>query len=222
MTRSGLLLTNILIMIALAVAPPPAFPTSCNIIPTADMLDPGSVRLEFENDGYPRIGGADSISYVFTQVGVSPWLELGIDRYDLSGEAENSLNLKVRIADERDSTPAVALGAMDIMEGCASTCYGVATRSFGRFRLHAGYIHADYSKGLMLGCDHELLRDTYLLADRMPGSENYLTLGLYREFGNRWAVTLTCGLANGDETNLTAINLSYTFPLFAADDHVTR
>ena len=39
-----------------------AYPTSCNIIPTADILNAEAVRFEFENDGVPKIGGEESIS----------------------------------------------------------------------------------------------------------------------------------------------------------------
>ena len=40
-----------------------AYPTSLNVIPSADMLDPGSMRMEFENDGYSRIFMSDSENY---------------------------------------------------------------------------------------------------------------------------------------------------------------
>ncbi|MDO8585530.1 MAG: hypothetical protein Q7T82_00670 [Armatimonadota bacterium] len=191
-----------------------SYPTSVNVIPTADILDLGSTRLEYENDGYPRIGKGDSISYGFAQFGLTPRVEIGVDQWDISGEPQNAFNGKLLLAEESKFTPALAAGVMDIAEGSRSSGYAVGMKSFGAFRLHLGYIDAEYSKGLMAGCDQELSEGTYLLADWLPGDENFLAFGLYKEFAKRWAATLTYGFPNqsgGD--NLTAVNISYTLPL---------
>ena len=190
------------------------YPTSCNTIPTADILEAGTVRLEFENDGLPRVGGQESVTYCLTQIGLTPRVEFGIDRWDVSGEPQDAVNAKYLLAAESGRRPAVAIGVMDVAEGSPASWYGVATRTLGRLRLHAGYIHADYAKGPMLGCDHELAEGTYFLADWMRGPENYLALGIWRELGRQWALGFTYAFSNdrGAE-DLTAVNLSYRFQL---------
>jgi hypothetical protein len=189
-----------------------AYPTSCNIIPTADILSPGLVRLEYENDGMPRIGATDAIAYGFTQMGLTPRLEFGVDRYDLSGEPQNSLNVKYLAMEETASAPALAVGLLDMAEDSPTSYYAIGMKSFGDFRLHAGYIHADYSRGVMLGCDQKLGESTYFLSDWMPDSENFFTLGLYQEIGKEFALTFTYGFPNDSEASkLVAINLAYTF-----------
>ena len=197
---------------AICVSPTLGYPTSCAFIPTADVMEPGTIRMELENDGYPSIGRTGSVSYSLNQFGLTPKLEFGVDRYDFSGEPQDSLNVKYLLLKESDAKPAVALGLMDVAEGVNQTYYAVGTRTFGGLRLHAGYIHADYARSPMLGCDQDLGRDTYLLADWIGGSENYLALGLYREFNKSWAVTFFYGFANpGGEDNLAGISLSRTW-----------
>lgn len=191
------------------------YPTSCSIIPTADILQTGSVRFEFENDGLPKVGESGSIYYGFTQIGLTPRVEFGIDRYDVSGEPQDNFNAKFLLVSESPKAPALAVGIMDVADGSKASYYGIATRTFGRFRLHAGYIHAEYANGAMLGAEQQVAKGTYLLEDWTEGSGNYLSLGIYRELNKNWGVTLLHGWANGSGAeDLTAINLSYTIPLW--------
>jgi hypothetical protein len=80
--------------------------------------------------------------------------------------------------------------------------------------LHLGYTNASYAKGLMAGCDQELSKGTYLLLDRLSGTESYLAVGVYRELTKRFALTFTYGFANSREVeNYSGLNLCYTVPL---------
>jgi hypothetical protein len=194
--------------------PASSYPTSVCIIPTADIMHNGSMRTEFENDGYPTVGDSDSTNYIYTQFGVTSHLEVGVDTWDTSGESDTALNAKLLLAKETDTAPAFAVGIMDTRNGGKSSKYAVSTKAFGEFRLHLGYLHSEYASGAMLGCDDEIAKGFYLLADWIAGDENFLSVGISKQFADRWALTLRYGSPNDSANdNTAAVNISYTIPL---------
>lgn len=203
----------LMLLLALcATVPLVAAPTSCCMIPTADVLETGSVYLELENDGYPAVGDSDSTTYGLVQVGIVPRVEIGLDRIHESGDTDDLFNVKYLALDESKSRPALAVGLMDLSKGQRASWYGIGTKSFRALRVHAGYIHADYADGAMLGCDYSLGSDTCLIADWMNGTGNYLTLGINRQLKKGFAVTLMYGFPNDHSASKLAVaNLSYTF-----------
>ena len=189
-----------------------AYPTSCCSIPTADILDAGAIRLELQNSGFAGTESSGATSDRLIELGLTPRLEVGFDQCDITGHGENSLNMKYLMSPESKSLPALAVGVMDISRGERPSYYGISTRTFGRSRVHAGYIHGDYAKGGMLGCDYALTKRTYLLADWMNGSENYSTVGIYQGIGKNANLLLAYGFPNEKGADqLLAINLNYIF-----------
>jgi len=186
-----------------------AYPTSLNIIPTADLLDPGSMRIEFENDGYSRIFTADSESYWLFQTAVGPRLELGVDVYDTE-EPNYMANAKYALLAESDRSPALAFGALDVGEGGPPSYYLAAAKDFGPSRLHAGGIGDRHKVNPMLGCEFQVARSSWLLFDWIDGDENYLTAGIYLETRSGPAFNIAVGFPNsGENSNLTFANVSW-------------
>lgn len=75
-----------------------AYPTGLNIIPTADVLEPNSFRIEFENDGYSELFTGDSEYYLTAGVYVESKLGGGINiavGFPNSGEGENLVFLNL-------------------------------------------------------------------------------------------------------------------------------
>ncbi len=190
-----------------------AFPTSENLIPTADMLEPGQVRIELENDAYSKLFEGDlSENYFLTQVGVTERLEVGVDAYDFSHDGGYALNGKFLLAPETDGTPAFAVGVMDVAEGSSPTTYSVATKTWGGLRGHLGGWHTGGNNFLMAGSDYEVNDDLYLMTDWTSGSEGYLTFGFWQRLQGEVWLNAAVGRANNrDNNDLVLLNLSYIF-----------
>ena len=188
-----------------------AYPTSLNVIPTADILDAGNSRIELENDGYSRMFTADSENYWLFQTAVSPRLEFGIDIYD-ADETEYMANAKYALLEESDRSPAASFGALDVGQGGSPSYYLAAAKDFGDNRLHAGGIGSRHKVNPMLGWERKLAENSWLLFDWIDGDENYLTAGLYVEPKSGPAVNIAIGFPNAREnSNLTLVNLSWTW-----------
>jgi hypothetical protein len=187
------------------------YPTSLNVIPTADMLDPGSMRIEFENDGYSRIFTADSESYWLLEAAFGPRLEFGVDVYDAE-DTTTVVNAKYALLQETDQSPAVAFGALDIGEGASPTYYLAAAKDLGPTRLHVGGIGDRYTVNPMLGCEVPVGNTSWLLFDWIGGDENYLTAGIYLETRSGPAFSIGVGFPNsGENSNLALVNVSWTW-----------
>ena len=190
-----------------------AYPTGLNVIPTADVLEPKSFRIEFENDGCSRLFSAESERYWLLQAGIAPGLEVGVDAYYLE-ETSTMLNAKYAVLEESDSAPALAFGAFDIGEGGSPTYYLAAAKSFGRHRFHAGAIGNRRHSDPMAGYEFELDDSAWLLFDWIRGDENYLTAGVYVENKLGGGISLAFGFPNsGEGENMVLLNLSWTCSL---------
>jgi len=158
------------------------YPTSLNIMPTADLLDPGSMRMEF-----------------------------GADIYDAE-ETTYMVNAKYLVLEESDRSPAVAFGALDIGEGGSPSYYLAAAKDLGPTRLHLGTIGDRHKQQPMVGCEVPLGKTSWVLADWIRGEENYLTVGLYFETRNGPALNFGVGFPNSEENSrLTLVNISWTW-----------
>jgi len=197
----------------LACRPASCYPTSLNIIPTADSLEAGHLRLEFERDGYPGLFGSDAESYFLLQAGLTDRLEAGVDLYHFDGSTLPALNAKYLLAPE-GKLPAVALGMVDVGNGMRPVSYAVLSADVSAMRLHAGAARTDGHTHAMLGAEYELRPGLYLLADWQAGDEGYATAGVYFEGTGGAALNLAIGFPNASEgSNLLIVNVARRFAL---------
>lgn len=213
----GLTVVSILVGVLRPARDAEAFPTSSNVIPTADMLEAGQVRLEVENDGYTRPFDSDSESFVLTQVGITNWLEVGVDAFDIdvAHDATLPVNAKLSLLSEREWVPALAVGAMDIVKGSSPSVYAAVAKDFGPLRAHLGWLRSDKDDSLIAGADYSVSENLYVLSDWTSGPQGYLTFGIWQRVVDELWLNAAVGRANDLENKaLVLLNLSYTFELW--------
>ncbi|MGC8833910.1 MAG: hypothetical protein ACP5R4_07620 [Armatimonadota bacterium] len=152
-------------------------PNGLNLIPTADVYEPGIVSLEFQTDAEKRPFGTAQTRYALLQFGVAPGIEFGVDNCINKAESSPLLNAKFRLWNHTRRRPAVAIGVQNI---CGSTAQPYLVAGFGLdnpFRFHIGTIAVDGAKRGLLGIDYTWKRFT-LQGDWISGKENALGLGI--------------------------------------------
>jgi len=200
------------VLVVLLSLPAWACPTSLNLMPTADLLEPGTLRLGLEKDGYPRILGAECESYLQFQAGLTPRLEAGLDLYHYDGQTKPAVNAKYLLAQE-GRYPQVALGVSDVCQAIKPFWYIVLARDVGPARLHAGAARAESTQCAILGAEFEWRSHLSLVADWRSGPEGYATAGIWWERG-ALELGIAVGLANASgEDRLVMLNLSRTLSL---------
>jgi hypothetical protein len=192
-----------------------AFPTSLNLMPTADMLQPGSLRMELENDGAPSLFASGAESYLLLQYAPSSRLEVGLDLYAVGESNRPLLNAKWLLLAEEKRRPALALGLMELGPGCSPTGYLVGTKELGpRFRGHLGAGLCDGRSALLWGGEWQLSENDYLVMDWTTWSSGYLSLGLYHEAQPGLGLNLAWAWPNDrSESGLLILNVSRSLPL---------
>ena len=176
------------------------------------MLQVSSLRIEFENDGAPRLLGPQAESYLLLQWAPHPRLEVGLDLYSVGSSNRSLLNAKWLARTEGKGRPALGLGVLELGKGYTATGYLVATKDVGRgLRLHAGGALRGGSGALLLGMEQQIGRKDYLLADYASWPDGYLSLGIYREFSSGVAINLAYAWPNDrGAPGLVLCNLSRT------------
>jgi len=207
-------LAAVLLLLAAACAAH-AFPTSSNIIPAADMLAAGDLRVELENDGAPRLLGPDAESYALLQLGATPRLEVGLDFYSVGSDNHHLFNAKWLAWSEAARRPAFAVGTMEVGTGYCRTDYAVATKDVGRgLRLHLGGARCESVNALLLGGELQVGPNDYILADWATWDAGYASLGVYHQLPGGAAVNLAYAWPNDAESSsLVLLNISHTFSL---------
>jgi hypothetical protein len=192
------------------------FPTSSNIIPTADMLEVGSLRIELENDGAPRLFGPAAESYMLLEYAPYPRFELGADLYSVGSANDIVFNGKWVACAENHGRPALAVGCMEFGSGFPPTSYLVATTDVARgLRFHLGGAASGGSRAALFGVEKQIGERDYLLADCASWSVGYRSLGIYHEIGPGVAVNLAYAVPNTrSESNLVILNVAWTHPLW--------
>lgn len=184
-------------------------PSGLNVIPTADVLDRGTVSLEFETagPGLPWDSGCDD--FLLFQIGAGNGVELGVDR--CLNDPESWINVKWRVLDESDGRPALALGVQGIGYDDVAQPYVVALKTFGDTRLHTGLLAIDGKTRWMLGADHPLSRQVVLQADYTSGDENSTTFGIAFAVSDSLSLTVARSVGNSAETgNGYIVNLAWS------------
>ena len=182
---------TILMLSALScVGPVLAYPTSINIIPSADLMPRGEARIELELDGDPTPFASGSSLGAYFQVGLTDRLEVGLDALDLNHEADWQVNLKYQLWTESEARPAVAVGLMD-MDGRRplENAYLVLSRQIDQIRVHGGLWRVEGTHGV-LGLEYYWDDLTGGLLDWTSGPEGYGTVGIYRALGGSLYSTL--------------------------------
>ena len=204
-----------LLLLLIAAGPVASYPTSSNLIPTADMLEPGNLRVEGENDGAPRPFGGESENYLLLQYGATPRLEIGLDVYGVSDTNDLLLNAKWLAIGEARRRPAVAVGVLEYGSGFDPVSYVVGTKDLGRgLRLHLGGATAAGDRALLLGLEQQITPRDYLLADWSSWRQGYTSVGLYHEFGAGLALNVAYAWSrDGEELDAIVVNLAWTHAL---------
>ncbi len=214
MLRYVIMLAVILILVVALSPVVEAFPTSLSLIPTADLLDAKSIRLEYENDGYSRLFASDADDLYLLEMGITPRLEAGVDLYDCAGETDTVVNAKYQLLTEADTRPALSAGALDIGEGYRPTYYLAAAKDIGKCRLHLGAIGDRHASNLMAGCEIPLKGESYVLLDYIGGDDGYATVGAWLPMKSKTYLTVAYGFANeSSNSDLFILNYAWEFSL---------
>jgi hypothetical protein len=191
-----------------------ASPTALNLIPTADLLEPNQARIEYENDGYTGLFTDEAENLYMFQLGITPRLEVGLDFYRFEDDTDTILNAKYVLFTESETHPALAVGAMEIGEGDEASYYAVASKDFGKYRLHLGAAGDDEDTELIAGFETPISESVLFMADYLGGDEGYTAVGAYWEPTKGPAVSLSYGFANESANDdLVMLNLAWTWNL---------
>ena len=212
MLRSSVVLALILLAVITSMAY--ACPTSLNLMPTADILERNSMRLELENDGYSRVFASDSENYVLLQMGVTPRLEAGVDFYCYKDKTDTVLNAKYLLMKESDTRPALAIGTANVCEGYTPQYYVSGVKTFGANRIHFGTIGDRHEQSLMAGYERSIGSSAGAMVDYIDGDAGYKAVGAYWQPKSGPCIAAAVAFPNTHgETNLTYLNVSWTWSL---------
>ncbi len=161
-----------------------AYTGALNLIPTTDMAGNGNVRLSCEWD---KMRHSDTSS-IYSQIGIGPRLEAGVDIYGAGGDNTAVHNVKALLMTEKGSRPAVAAGIWNAGEGVKPTWYVTGCRTAGNARLHIGVHQQSNAQWLAVGSDLKLTDRLLLMADWQTGPGRCHTAGVY------WQTTPALGI----------------------------
>ncbi|MHB8995854.1 MAG: hypothetical protein ACYC63_11470 [Armatimonadota bacterium] len=183
-------------------------PSGLNIVPTADILEPGVVSLETESIGAKTPWDSDAAVLFLLQIGLGNGWEAGLDH--LLDGPHTRLNAKYRLCDETEGRPALALGLEAIGAEGGVQAYLTGTKTFGATRIHLGAFGVGGRNRAMLGLDRPLGRDVTFQADYVSGASNALTYGLAINLNDTVAITLARANANSAEVeDAYIVNLAW-------------
>lgn len=191
--------TVLLIMAAIGTAF--GYPYSINSIPTADTYGANNLVIDLSNYGYPKMMRSDSPNWICLQYGIGPNIEVGVDRASDGTTHEEYLNAKWKVFSENGKLPAFAVGSMDVNDSGKPSFYSVASRTFGKFRGHAGYFQGSYAHGINAGTEYILNEKWWFGADYIPGSANYTRFGVAYNFTPVTYLTFSVGMPNDSDVN---------------------
>lgn len=176
------MLTMVTLLAPLSLAVPDtgvhAAPNGLNVIPTADIYDPGVASLEFQTEGEGRLFGQDCDDLALVQVGVARGLDIGVDKCMDSSDEPYLFNAKFRLREGEGSRLALAAGVQNLGEGEGAQPYLVGGWGFNRpLRAHVGTIAMEGALKPMLGADYTWESLT-LQVDWVGGLEKPASVGL--------------------------------------------
>ncbi len=187
-----------------------AYPTSLNIVPTADVLEPGALSVQVESDSHPTPFSPGAVGYVLTQVGLTSRLEAGVDLMDINAGARLLVNAKWQFLAEDARAPAMAVGLLDMEHGTElNGCYLALAKDVGSLRLHAGWLMGGGHRA-MLGAEYWPTERTGVYADWTTGAGAYHTLGLTQDVGHGlWLSTYYARGNTGGEGDFAGLGVGW-------------
>ncbi len=207
----------VLVAVVLLIVAAPivsACPTCLNLIPTADMQEPNTLSLQYENDGYTRLFTNSADNLYMVQAGITPRLEAGVDFIRSGGETDTILNAKYLLLTENEKRPALALGTVGIGKGFSPSYYLAAAKDAGTCRVHLGAIGDSHQSQLMAGLEVPASDSVKLMADYIGGDEGYAAVGASWSIPSGPCVTMAYGFPNESaNANLLYVNVAWCLKL---------
>ena len=201
---SGISIALLLLVVSVAGAAP----SGLNLIPTADILDPGALSLELESAGSGAVWGEEASHAQLLQVGLGYNLEVGLDH--CLNAPDTWFNLKWRLWSASEEHGAVAVGIEALGSDGGAQPYVAACTGTGAHRFHAGAMHLDNRMRWMLGYDHPLSDWGVFQMDYISGAENAFSYGLAANLGSALSLTLAHVVGNSSATgNGHLVNLAW-------------
>jgi hypothetical protein len=144
-------------------------------MPTADVVEKGTLAIEFDRAGDPNAALELADSSTLVQYGLMKGVELGFDVAGDGDENSEAWNAKVRW---EITGGAVALGFQNAGNGLKAQPFLVGFVENGTSRVHSGLIRLEGKTELMLGYDVPLGERFTFMADYTSGSDNAAGVGL--------------------------------------------
>lgn len=194
----------------------PAYPTSLNLIPTADILEANNLRLAYESDGKGQPFGQPNFQYAYSEYGIGDKFEFGVDIYDITNAKDAYYNAKYLLLPESRHLPALAAGVWLVSDVTRPAYYLTGHKSLNQLRIHAGVQEQSGGGWLQFGVDYALSPKLSLLADYQTGSERYHTLGLFCTPVSQISINVYYAHNNTPAlrgTDYLAAYVGYTLPL---------
>lgn len=171
------------------------------VIPTADVLPPGHVCVDYQAYSPTTVGDSLEAAYLNTQMGVGNRAEAGLD-FDFSSEPASGLILNGKFAVRPvDTGLGLAVGSYNIGDQLQPAIYIAATRPISeRFRLHCGAQRtpADDTQGFA-GVEVSLTDKLWLWLEHLAGEENASAFTAYYQLTDHWGIALGYQRANDRE-----------------------
>lgn len=191
-----------------------AYPTSTNLAPSSEVMGGGEVRLEISTVSYGGLFRSGTERYLFSQFG---WrgLEWGLDIYRCQGEDGDcktrwAFNTKVKVWDETESRPTLAVGILDVGKGLKSQPYAVLGKSQGRAVWHLGFGRLEENERWWLAIEYPLNSQVRFVADRVSGRDGCTSLGIYWALTERFELGIAVGVPNRNSNDRT-ITLNFSW-----------
>jgi hypothetical protein len=161
-----------------------------------------------------RVFDSECNQWALLQVGVTPRIELGVDRC-FEQDAVTYANLKLILSPERGTRPAIAVGIQAIGSGADREPYLVLSKCINRVQIHLGAVRrSDETRG-MLGVQHDLGPGVALLADHVTGSGNASSIGVVAPLGPKASAKLARVFAHSsgaDASWMMVVSLALSLP----------
>ncbi|MCS7225342.1 MAG: hypothetical protein NZ959_12445 [Armatimonadetes bacterium] len=201
-----------LIVMLLTVSWAGAYPTSLNVIPTAEVLESGQMRLELEQEGFPSLTSSRAHSLILFQMGLGRSWEVGIDFYDVRRSQEPFLNAKFQIQRQVRRQPSLAVGVLNVGRRGTPAFYAAMSQRVGSGGIHLGAMKRAGRGDWLLGAEYPVGPRLWLLSDWTSERDGWITLGVYGEWASGFGVTVAYGRPNRSSgSHLLLVNLLWVW-----------
>lgn len=205
------------LLLVFAAAPCYAALSGLTIIPTADVLPPGHVCVDYLVYSPSPLGSGVQAAYLNTQCGIGNRAEVGID-FDFSEDPATGaiLNGKV-VLRPMDTGLGLAAGVANAGENLRPISYVVATKPWSdRFRLHLGAQRTpDEDNQGFLAADYAVTERIWIYGEYLSGEENASAVTLYYQLTEEWGISLALQRPHDDESeNSIVLDIGCVRPPF--------